>query len=132
MNVLNFKKNNLKHFEYKNISLDNVKYSQKIISYIKENDSIIYNDDAYFYRICANQKIGYLDLLNHGNHGYNGSSKIIKLIKENKNMKYLINKNLESRIKNKETQLDYDGYNYIVSNARVIGKIQDYYIYSFE
>ena len=132
MNVLNFKKNNLKHFEYKNISLDNVKYSRKIISYIKENDSIIYNDDAYFYRICANQKIGYLDLLNHGNHGYNGSSKIIKLIKENKNMKYLINKNLESRIKNKETQLDYDGYNYIISNARVIGEIQDYYVYSFE
>ena len=132
VDVLNYNKNNLNHFEYKNISNESIKYSKKIISYIKSNDSIIYNDDAYFYRICANQEIGYLDLLNHGNHGYDGSDKIIKLIKNNKDKKYLIHIDLKRRIENNETQMDYNGYKYIIGNAKKIGVIEDYYIYSFE
>ena len=131
VDVLNYRFNDLDHFEYKNISNNNSKYTRNIINYIKNNDSIIYNDDAYFFRICANQKIGYLDLLNHGNHGYNGSAKIIELIKKNSDKKYLINKNLEKRIKNNETQMDYIGYKYIIDNASKIGNIEDYYIYSF-
>ena len=132
VNITNYSKNNLNHFEYKNISLESVNYSNSIISYIKDNDSIIYNDDAYFYRICSNQKIGHLDLLNHGNHGYNGSKKIINLIKKNKNKKYLIQKDLKRRIESFETQMDYEGYKYIVNNAKKIGEVEDYYIYSFE
>ena len=132
VDVINYSKNNLKHFEYKNIHKEYAEYTNKIVNYMKENDVIIYNDDAYFYRICSDQKIGYLDLLNHGNHGYNGSKKIINLIKENKDKKYLININLKRRIDNKETQMDYEGYKYIVKNAKKIGEINDYEIFSFE
>ena len=126
MNVLEYQKNNLKHFEYKNISRKNVMHSNEIVSFIKDNASIIYNDDAYFYRIAANQKIDFLDLVNHGNHGYNGSKKIIKLIEKNNDKIFLIKKDCYKRIANKETQLDKEGFEYIIKNGKKIDTLLDY------
>lgn len=130
--VIHYKKNKLSHFEYKNIAEQNVRYTQKIIKYMKENDVIIYHDDSYFYRIVSNQKIGYLDLLNHGNHGYRGNKELIRLIKENSDKQFLVHQDCEERIKEGKTQLDEDGYYYIVENATKIGAIEDYNIYSFQ
>ena len=130
--VLHYKKNKLSHFEYKNFSKEEVLYTNTIVNYIKKHDSIIYHDDSYFYRIVANQTIGPLDLLNHGNHGYQGSKELVRLIKENKDKYYLVHQDCEVRINKKETQLDEHGYQYIINHAKKIGSINDYDIYSFK
>ncbi|MBR3211276.1 MAG: hypothetical protein IKF71_05020 [Bacilli bacterium] len=129
--VLHYKKNKLSHFEYKNFSKEEVLYTNTIVNYIKKHDSIIYHDDSYFYRIVANQQIGSLDLLNHGNHGYQGSKELVRLIKENKDKIYLVHQDCGERISRKETQLDEHGYQYIINHAKKIGSINDYDIYSF-
>ena len=130
-NIFKSSKNDIRHFEYKYISKEKRDYSKKIISFIKENESIIYDDDAYFYRIAADEKIGNLDLLNHGNHGYHGKEKIISFIKENKEKIFLVRKDCINRINEKKTQLEPDGYYYIVKNASKIGNLLDYDLYSF-
>ena len=124
--------NNINHFEYKFIHKKHQKYANDILDYLKDKNFIMYDDEAYFYRIALNQKITYLDIVNRGNHGYNGSDKIIELIEENKDRIFLIKKDSGDRISKRKTQLDKKGYDYIKNNFKKIDSIGYYDVYIFE
>ena len=124
--------NKLNHFEYRYYTKSSLDHYEEIYDYIKDRDYIYYDDEAYFFKIITNKKIDKLDLVNHGNHGYNGSSKIIKYLKNNSDKKILINNNTGDRINKKKTQLDKDGYEYIMNNYEKIDTILNYDVYKYK
>ena len=112
--------NKIDHLEYKFMEKEVLDYSYKVIDYVKNNDVIIYD-----------QKLTYLDLVNHGNHGYNSSDKIIKELKKYKDKKVMISINLKKEIDNNKTQVDREGYEYIINNYDRVATFEDYYIYEY-
>ncbi len=123
--------NKFSHFEYRYYTNSSIEHYEEIYNYINNGDFIYYDEDAYFFKIITNKKIDKLDLLNHGNHGYNGSSKIIELLKNNKNQKIIINHNTGKRIDKKRTQLDREGYLYIMNHYEKIDSILNYDVYKY-
>ena len=121
--------NNLNHFEFRYLTRDNIENVNKISEFVKNNKVIVYDARSYLYRIVNDQKIGYLDLVNHGNYGYNGSKKIIRDLKKHKD--YLILLNLEEKkvIDAGRSHLDKDGFYYILKHGKKIGEIDQYTIY---
>ena len=124
--------NNINHFEFKFISPNHLGISNDVLAYIKDNDVLFYDDEAYFYKIASDSKIGFLDIVNHGNHGYNGSDKIIEYIEDNKDKLFLVKKDTKERIKFRRTQLDKDGYLYIIKHFKKIDSIQLYDVYKYD
>ncbi len=122
--------NDFKNFNYKYYPSIGIKYITTVNKYVDSN-TILYDDTAYLYRVINDQKIGYLDLVNHGNLGYHSSEKIIKLLKENKDKKILINNGTGKRIKNHTSQLDRDGYLYIIKHYKKTGEVLDFSIYEY-
>ena len=129
--VLNFDSypTNINHFQYKYVEKDKLDYLRPVIEYVGKNDVVIYDDNSYVYRIANNQKITYLDIVNHGNHGYDSPSKIIKELEKNKDKKLLMRDNTGFRIEYKGTQLDKKGYDYIIDNYNKVDEILNFNIY---
>ena len=120
--------NNLNTKYYPNSGIN---YINEVNKYIDSN-TIIYDDTAYLYRVINNQKVGYLDLVNHGNLGYNSSKKLIKELKKNKNKKILVRDDTDKRTKEHISQLDREGYLYIIKHYKVIDHVLDFSIYEYD
>ena len=120
--------NNLNTKYYPN---SGIKYISTVNKYIDSN-TIIYDDTAYLYRVINNQKVGYLDLVNHGNLGYNSSKKLIKELKKNKNKRILVRDDTDKRTKEHISQLDREGYLYIIKHYKVIDHVLDFSIYEYD
>ena len=119
--------NNLNTKYYPSIGLD---YINSVNKCIKE-DYIIYDDTAYLYRIINNQKVSYLDLVNHGNLGYNSSKKLINELKKNKTRKIIINDSTSEVIEKHSSQIDKDAYSYIINHYKIVDKCMDFSVYEF-
>jgi len=122
--------NNFKNYNYKYYPKSGLDYINKVNEYVDSN-TIIYDDTAYVYRIINNQKIGYLDLVNHGNLGYHSSKKIINELKKNKDKKILVRDDTGKRTKEYESQLDREGYLYIMKHYKVVDHVLDFSIYEY-
>ena len=123
--------NNINHFEYRNISEEDIKLTKIVSDFIKENKNkkiIFLNSNAYYFRLVNDMKIDYLDLINTGNWGYNGSEKLLKEIKKNKNALFLVNKNEMKDI----YQTDKNALKYVLKNGRKIKSIQIYDVYKIK
>lgn len=123
--------NNFDNLNTKYYPSNGIDYINSVNECIKD-DYIIFDDTAYIYRIINNQKVSYLDLVNHGNLGFNSSNKFIKELKKNKDRKIVINDNTYERIKVYDTQLDRDVYLYIIKHYKVVDKCMNFSIYEFD
>lgn len=126
--------NSINKYNYLMISKEKEDYYIEVSKYMKSNDVFIYDYDAIMFRTINNQDISYMDYPITGNIGYNGSKKIISIIKKNKDKKFLIRTDQKMRIaiEKGHTQLDKNGYYYIINNAKKIGEVSSFDIYSFE
>ena len=126
--------NSINKYNLLMISKEKEDYYKEVSKYMKSNDVYIYDYDAIMFRTINNQDISYKDYPITGNIGYNGSKKIVNLIKKNKDKKFLIrtDKGIKTAIEKGHTQLDKKGYYYIINNAKKIGKVSSFDIYSFE
>ena len=134
-NDIDFKNNypnSLNHFEYKGINKETTVGVQTVVDYIKDNYKnnkkvIVFNGNAYYFKLIADIPITYLDLVNYGNWGYNGSDKILKEVKKNKNAIYI----LETSELKRKSQTDQIVMKYIIDNSKKVGNIWIFDIYEF-
>lgn len=135
INDINFKSeypNNIKHFEYMFIPQGDIDEINKVSKFVREHKTIIFDEDSYLYRIMNDQKIEYLDLVNHGNYGYNGAKKIIKDLKKKKDYYVLIDRRDKKQIDKHQIQLEKEGYYYILNNYKKVKQIGKYDIYKYD
>ena len=123
--------NDLKYFEYRNISsgnIDFIKVSNNI--YQKYNHKVVFfGYNSYIIKIINDEDSGYLDLINVGNYGYQGSSKVILEIKKLGD-DYVFA--VEKQMLEIDTQLDYNVYKYIKKNGELIEEDDVFLIYRFK
>ena len=123
--------NNFNNLNTKYYPSNGIKYITSVNECIKD-DYIIFDETAYLYRIINNQKVTYLDLVNHGNLGFNSSEKFIEELKKNKDRKILVSDITNELTKNYYTQLDRDVYLYIIKHYKVVDKCSNFSIYEFD
>lgn len=79
--------NKVNHFEYKYITKNHEKELNKITNlYDKYEDyNIVFlSRSSYLYKLVADKKINYLDLINRGNFGSNSTNKLYNMLKQQK------------------------------------------------
>lgn len=123
--------NNFNNLNTKYYPSNGIKYISSVNECIKD-DYIIFDETAYLYRIINNQKVTYLDLVNHGNLGFNSSKKFIKELKKNKDRKIFVRDSINDITNNYYTQLDRDVYLYIIKHYKVVDKCMNFSIYEFD
>lgn len=130
--------NNINHFQYKLINNDSINITNKVNMYLDENANkkiiFLFGNQAYYFKIIHNQKVGYIDLVNDGNLGYKGTKKILNYIKKNKDALYIINRG--EQINNMNNQVPKSIYNYVIKSSKIVDSISEKNIqldvYSFE
>lgn len=125
--------NDLEHFEYRFINEESYNITVDILKFFKENKDeniIILNANAYYFKIIMNLNCDYLDLINRGNWGYNGSDKLLKRVKEeaSNGSMFLI---LTEDVTTDETQTDKRAISYVVENGKKIKTIGIFDVYKF-
>jgi hypothetical protein len=122
--------NNINHFEGRFIREDFIIVTNQMLEYMninKDYEYLFVGSGSYYFRLVTDTKMGYLDLINHGNFGRNGSNKIIEMIKNknSKNSVFVISKNDV----NPKGQIDKNAINYIINNGKKIDSVQIYDFY---
>lgn len=126
--------NNVPKFEYRLINSGFLSFTKKVNNYMEEHDNYKYvflNNEAYFFRIINNQRIGYLDLINYGNQGYNGTEKLIKKIKilsKNKNYIFVIKREDFTN----SSQTNKEAIRFVFNKAKKVDSLEAYDFYSFD
>ena len=122
--------NNINIFEYRYIDKTGVDNTNEVLKYMKKyNNKVMFiGPVGYYYKLIANEKITYLDLINEGNLGYNGSNKLLDKVKKLSNdYVFFINKSDDPNTVG--TQTDKKLIKYILKNYKKIDETKYYNIY---
>ncbi len=120
--------NKIKHFEYRFVDYDSIKFTNEVNNYMKKNkdrEFVFLNSNGYYFRIINDMRISYIDLINVGNWGYNGSDKLLKEIKKKKDAIFIVDKDELSLVK----QTDKKALKYVLAHGKKVDTVGIYDIY---
>ena len=120
--------NKVNHFEYKYITKIHEKELKQIVGlYDKYEDyNIVFlSRSSYLYKLVANKKINYLDLINRGNFGSNSTNKLYNMLKQQKNALFVVQ--ITSFTKNDQT--DIIALKFINKYCKKIDEFDDFKLY---
>jgi len=124
--------NDVFNFSYRYFSREYVDYTKditKLMDKYSDRKIIFLSDDAYYFKLVRDISIDYYDLINYGNWGYNGSRKLLNNIKSMKNdMVFFV----DIGRSNRNTQIDQELLNYVISNGKEIESCWKYSVYILE
>lgn len=120
--------NKVNHFEYKYTTKNHEKELNKITNlYDKYEDyNIVFlSRSSYLYKLVADKKINYLDLINRGNFGSNSTNKLYNMLKQQKNALFVVQ--ITSFTKNDQT--DTIALKFINKYCKKIDEFDDFKLY---
>lgn len=122
--------NNLNIFKYRYIEKNGVDNTNEVLKYMKKyNNKVMFiGPVGYYYKLIANEKTTYIDLINEGNFGYNGSKKLLDMVK-GLDDDYVFFINISDNPDAIGTQTDKKLLKYILKNYKKVDETRYYDIY---
>ena len=120
--------NKVNPFEYKSITKIHEKELKQIVGLYDKYESyniVFLSRSSYLYKLVANKKINYLDLINRGNFGSNSTNKLYNMLKQQKNALFVVQ--ITSFTKNDQT--DIIALKFINKYCKKIDEFDDFKLY---
>lgn len=120
--------NKVNHFEYKYITKSHEKELNEITNLYDKYESyniVFLSRSSYLYKLVADKKINYLDLINRGNFGSNSTNKLYNMLKQQKNALFVVQ--ITSFTKNDQT--DIIALKFINKYCKKIDEFDDFKLY---
>ena len=120
--------NKVNHFEYKYITKIHEKELKQIVGLYDKYESyniVFLSRSSYLYKLVANKKINYLDLINRGNFGFDGTNKLYNMLKKQENALFVV----QTPSFTKNDQTDNIALKFINKYCKKIDEFDDFKLY---